>query len=274
MNKPLLKQALDALEYSFVLIGLELNAAVSSDDRSRTAKKRVAEVGARLTAHGGAIDALRAEIAKPEQDSGEVIAELERLYKNAIKREFDLSQALEAAVDNNLDKLMAMSDEQIRALAGFEGHHPDDLAALARQTFEIALLKNKQRNCSRHPDAPHGFEAINEMTAVADRHAHVMAMWLELVCSDYGGKFYDSALQALGEYRMAMNAIHERESPTFMGEPVLYPHIPAPRGFIAQPSIDGVVRTNTTNCNRHPDAPHGPDGAGCKCHSWSPGDAS
>ncbi len=54
----------------------------------------------------------------------------------------------------------------------------------------------------------------------------------------------------------------------------LITHIPAPRGFIAQPSIDGVVRTSTTNCSRHPDAPHGQDGAGCKCHSWSPGEAS
>ena len=32
--------------------------------------------------------------------------------------------------------------------------------------------------------------------------------------------------------------------------------------------------TGTNNCSRHPDAPHGPDGAGCKCHSWAPGDAS
>lgn len=30
----------------------------------------------------------------------------------------------------------------------------------------------------------------------------------------------------------------------------------------------------TRNCSRHPDAPHGPDGAGCKCHNWSPGEAS
>lgn len=30
----------------------------------------------------------------------------------------------------------------------------------------------------------------------------------------------NTAMQTLGEYRSAMNAIHERESPTFMGEPV------------------------------------------------------
>jgi len=31
---------------------------------------------------------------------------------------------------------------------------------------------------------------------------------------------------------------------------------------------------DSTNCNRHPDAPHGPDGGQCKCQSWSPGEAS
>lgn len=108
-----------------------------------------------------------------------------------------------------------------------------------------------------------GVETINEMTAVADRHAHVMAMWLELVCSDYSGKFYDSAMQALGEYRIAMNAIHDREAPTFMGEPVL------PKDRNSTPILE-----ETHNCSRHPDAPHGPDGAGCKCQTWAPGEAS
>ena len=155
MNRELLKQALDALidsvddSRAVLAQHLENYGEHYRTERAQVMRQTVTDVEA-------AIAALEAELAKPEQDSGEVIAELERLYKNAIKREFDLSQALEAAVDNNLDKLMAMSDEQIRALAGFEGHHPDDLAALARQTCEIALLKNKQRNCSRHPDAPHG----------------------------------------------------------------------------------------------------------------------
>jgi len=57
---------------------------------------------------------------------------------------------------------------------------------------------------------------------------------------------------------------------------------PAPRVFIAQPIIDGVVQTNTSYCNPHPDAPHGFDrgashGAGtyiCECQSWQPGEAS
>lgn len=198
--KKLLKQALDALIDS-VDDSRDVLTAHLADWGESWRPERIAAMRKTVADTEAAIAALRAELAKPDTSTEQVINELERLYKNALKREFDLSQALEAAVSNNLDKLMGMSDEQIRALAGFDGHHHDDLAALARQTFEIALLK-----------------------AELAKHSE--------------------------------------------------PHIPAPRGFIAQPSIDGVVRTNTINCNRHPYAPHGPDGDGCKCHSWSPGDAS
>jgi hypothetical protein len=59
------------------------------------------------------------------------------------------------------------------------------------------------------------------MTEVADRYAHRLAMHLELFLSDYGGQYYNDAINTLGEYRSAMNRIHERHSPTHMGEPVL-----------------------------------------------------
>ena len=62
---------------------------------------------------------------------------------------------------------------------------------------------------------------VEPMTEVADRFAHRMALELECVLSDgaYSNKWYKSAMQVLGEYRSAMNAIHEQHSPTFMGEP-------------------------------------------------------
>ena len=60
---------------------------------------------------------------------------------------------------------------------------------------------------------------IDEMDAVASRYAHKLALDLECVLSNYIGPWYDTAMQTLSEYRMAMNRIHERESPTFMGEP-------------------------------------------------------
>lgn len=70
------------------------------------------------------------------------------------------------------------------------------------------------------PTQPEGQEAA-DMDAVAVRYAHKMALDLECILAEYDGKWYDSALQTLGEYRSAMNAIHERTSPTHMGEPVI-----------------------------------------------------
>ena len=64
-------------------------------------------------------------------------------------------------------------------------------------------------------------DITTEMAAVADRFAHRLALDLECVLADYSGTWYDTAISTLGAYRKAMNAIHERESPTFMGEPVL-----------------------------------------------------
>lgn len=61
----------------------------------------------------------------------------------------------------------------------------------------------------------------DEMDAIAIKHAHKMALDLECILAEYGGSWYNTAMQTLGEYRSEMNAIHERESPTFMGEPLI-----------------------------------------------------
>lgn len=79
-------------------------------------------------------------------------------------------------------------------------------------------------DCAVHnePAYPNGpCDCGAEMVEVADRFAHRLAMHLELFLSDYGGKYYTDALNTLGEYRSAMNAIHEKHCPTFMGEPVI-----------------------------------------------------
>lgn len=60
-----------------------------------------------------------------------------------------------------------------------------------------------------------------QMRDVADTYAHTMAMHLECILHNYSGEFWEPAIRTLGQYREAMNAIHERESPTHMGEPVL-----------------------------------------------------
>lgn len=69
---------------------------------------------------------------------------------------------------------------------------------------------------TRQPAMP-----ADAMAAVADRYAHVMAMHLGCILLNYSGPFSDEALQTWGEYRDAMNAIHEAESPTHMGEPLI-----------------------------------------------------
>lgn len=59
------------------------------------------------------------------------------------------------------------------------------------------------------------------MQVIADRYAHRMAMHLECILLDYSGKWAAEAMQTLSEYRTAMNAIHEAEAPTHMGEPLI-----------------------------------------------------
>lgn len=61
---------------------------------------------------------------------------------------------------------------------------------------------------------------VEPMTEVADRFAHRLALELECVLADRNVN-WNRAMNLIGEYRAAMNAIHEQHSPTFMGEPVL-----------------------------------------------------
>ena len=62
---------------------------------------------------------------------------------------------------------------------------------------------------------------IEPMTEVADRYAHRMALELECVLADRNAN-WDRAMNLIGEYRSAMNALHEQHSPTHMGEPLLH----------------------------------------------------
>lgn len=76
------------------------------------------------------------------------------------------------------------------------------------------------------PDEPEPAQepVIQAMSEVADTFAHKLALDLECVLSDCtSSKWYDTAMNTLSAYRSAMNAIHEQESPTFMGEPVMPP---------------------------------------------------
>jgi len=69
-------------------------------------------------------------------------------------------------------------------------------------------------------------QTAHDMNLVAEKYAHKLALDLECVLADYSGTWYETAMKTLGDYRSAMNAIHERESPTFMGEPLILKDTP------------------------------------------------
>jgi len=79
-----------------------------------------------------------------------------------------------------------------------------------------------QKDGAAEPDA-----FVRAMNKIAQDHAHGLALELECILYDYSGKWCDSAMAKLSAYREAMNAIHERESPAHMGEPVLFRPIAA-----------------------------------------------
>jgi hypothetical protein len=99
----------------------------------------------------------------------------------------------------------------------------DDTEARRKATGDIAhAMKIAAKHNQNGPGcsaAPVPVPLTDEMDAVASQYAHRLALDLECVLSDYNGRWWDTAMNTLGEYRSAMNAIHERESPTFMGEP-------------------------------------------------------
>lgn len=69
-------------------------------------------------------------------------------------------------------------------------------------------------------------QTAHDMNLVAEKYAHKLALDLECVLADYSGTWYETAMKTLGDYRLEMNAIHERESPTFLGEPLILKDTP------------------------------------------------
>ena len=84
-----------------------------------------------------------------------------------------------------------------------------DNRRVAELETENALLKTRLAEV----------EQVEPMTVVADKYAHRLALELECLLADKCN--WDAAMDLIGEYRSAMNEIHEKHSPTFMGEPVL-----------------------------------------------------
>lgn len=68
----------------------------------------------------------------------------------AVTAERDAAQALcDQLRDSEIDKLMKLTDEQVSALSGMQGHNPDDEARLSKQAFKLAEATVKERAAKR-----------------------------------------------------------------------------------------------------------------------------
>ena len=104
-----------------------------------------------------------------------------------------LNGVIESNIDDGIDKIMAMSDEQVSALAGFEGSNPEDKATIARQCMDIAMLRVE-------------LSALKEENETAWAQAHRLALELECLLLDTKdnatvSKWWDSGMAALDEYQ-------------------------------------------------------------------------
>jgi len=54
-----------------------------------------------------------------------------------------LNALVEQLKDDGINKIMAMTDEQVSALARLEGSNPDDVARLTKKVFDLALANNR-----------------------------------------------------------------------------------------------------------------------------------
>lgn len=135
-------------------------------------------------------------------------------YDDLHKSEIELARdAWQAALQSQDRELSHLEKDRIAMAAHAEASKIP--GATFYNAAMLALGRVKMQSQDRK-DA-----TSSEMSAIADRYAHVLAMHLECILLNYDGAFSDDSLRTLGEYRDAMSKIHERESPTYMGEPVI-----------------------------------------------------
>lgn len=95
-------------------------------------------------------DRQRAEIESLRAQVAELRAENKRIQA-----------VVDQSIDDGIDKIMAMSDEQIDALARYEGRSPEDQATIAKQCFEIAALRVENASLQEENDALRRIHAEN-----------------------------------------------------------------------------------------------------------------
>ena len=134
-----------------------------------------------------------------------------------------LASAPATAPDRHAQELLA----QDITLQNMRERHAQELCAyeLTVQNLRAELAQSQgEPVCSRCESLSRAVmmdQVAHDMNLVAEKYAHKLALDLECVLSDYSGKWWNAAIETLGKYREEMSAIHERESPTFMGEPRL-----------------------------------------------------
>ena len=69
----------------------------------------------------------------------------------AQERIAELEQACESLREDACSKILAMTDEQVKALSAFDGHNPEDEAKIGKALVETILLK--KRIAELEPDA-------------------------------------------------------------------------------------------------------------------------
>ena len=81
------------------------------------------------------------------------------------RRMTELDGLLSAAIDSNVNKIMAMSDYQVSALTRLDGSNPDDAARLGKQACQLAILQHRIT----------GLEA--DLREERERVAHMRVEW-------------------------------------------------------------------------------------------------
>lgn len=85
-----------------------------------------------------------------------------------IARNAELEVALTALRDSEIDKLMALSDEQVTALTRIEGSNPEDVAKLGKQTFELAVANSRIKALEAERDDDVLYRKIKRLEAEHD----------------------------------------------------------------------------------------------------------
>ncbi len=172
---------------------------------------------------GAAVDELRAELAALESSASvtalrQALGAPEKVSPKMLIDVLTQVKAITGLSTKDDDALEALEAKLQEAIHAPEPYDQQSLELCEKCGWKAIVPGEPCLMCERHGR----MIALDEMQDIADRYAHRMAMTLECVLMDRSSdRWWDEGMQLISEYRMAMNAIHERESPTFMGEPVI-----------------------------------------------------